>query len=171
MDDKIIYDLLNDREICKQRIEQRGEALHTIKEIALEQLRETVAISVYRAQNYQNPGLRPQDIARKSYFEMATALFDRLEAIQKQVAGLAADDWKQSFVAQCGREEPMRRAEWETDWLTLCDGTRFFQDLHQRFQLKVSHLKLKKMIIERMEKEQSNTWVVIEKLLTDALKV
>jgi hypothetical protein len=171
IDPKIIYDLLNDLGISADRIERRGEALQRLKEIAFEQLRDIVGAAIYTSFNYENPGLRPQEIAGKSYFEMADQLFGRIEVIQGQVTQLSADAWKQSFVAQCGREEAASITQWETDWLTLCDGKRFFRDLQRRFGLKVSALKLKTMIVERMEKERSDTWLEIEQILTDALRV
>ncbi len=171
IDEKIIYDLLSDGEISAQRIERRGEVEQVLKEIAFEQLRDMVGAAVYMSLNDENPGLRSREIAGKTYLEMAVRLFTRLQTIQGQVNELTAEEWQQHFVAQCGKEEAARRAAWETDWVVLCDGKRFFRDLHRRFGLKVSPLKIKKMIVERMEREQSDTWVGVEKLLRDALKV
>jgi hypothetical protein len=36
--------------------------------------------------------------------------------------------------------------------------------------VKVSPIKLKKMIVERMQREQTDAWVLVEKLLADGLK-
>lgn len=57
------------------------------------------------------------------------------------------------------------------DWQTLCDRKRFFRDLHAKFEVQVSHLKFKKMIAERMEREQSAGWVLVEKLVSEALRI
>jgi predicted ATP-dependent endonuclease of OLD family len=85
IDDKIIYDLLNDREISKEKIDARGNVLRVFKEIAVKQLKEVVAEAVYTAMNYENPGLRPREIIGRSYTEMADVLLTRLETIQNQL--------------------------------------------------------------------------------------
>jgi hypothetical protein len=40
----------------------------------------------------------------------------------------------------------------------------------KRYSIKVSPLKLKKMIVQRMQREESDAWVLIEKLLRDGLR-
>jgi hypothetical protein len=171
IDDKIIYDLLSDKEISKQRIDNRGEVRSVFKEIAVSQLNEAVATEIYNNLAYENPGLRPREILVKSYQDMADVLFARMNSLQAQMCGLVERDWKQMFVLCCSTEHPKRLASWETDWTVLCDGKRFFRDLHQRYEVKISPLKFKKMIVERMQREQTDAWVLVEKLLRDGLRI
>jgi hypothetical protein len=171
IDQKIIYDLLNDKEISRDRIEQRGEVGTIFRDIAIEQLREVVARSVYESMSYEHPGIRPREIRGKSYRDIGNVFFVRLQTMQGQLPELDDLQWCDDFVARCEAEHRQRLLTWETDWLTLCDGKRFFQDLHQRYGVKVSHLKLKKLIVERMERENSDSWVLVQQLLTDALRV
>jgi hypothetical protein len=170
IDEKIIYDILNDLEVSKQRIESRGDASKELKEIAMRQFNETVATDIYNQMAYESLGLRPSEILGKSYVQMADVLFGRIGNLQGQISGLAEADWKREFASKCVVEGASRVAEWESNWIGLCDGKRLFRDLHQHFGLKVSSLKLKKMIIDRMQREQSDAWVLVEKLITDGLK-
>ena len=114
--------------------------------------------------------MRPKEIIGKSYDEMAGVLFARLGLLKNQISGLSEADWKEAFTSACVATSIERRSAWESDWLLLCDGKRFFRDLHQRYGVKVSPIKLKKMIVERMQREQTDAWVLVEKLLADGLK-
>jgi hypothetical protein len=102
---------------------------------------------------------------------MADVLFSRVGVLKTQICGLVEADWKKDFISQCEAEHAKRKAAWESDWIVLCDGKRFFRDLHQRYGVKISSLKLKKMIVERMQREQTDAWVLVEKLLSDGLKI
>jgi hypothetical protein len=126
---------------------------------------------IYNLFLYENPGFRPKDIANKTYGESAGLLFARLATLQSQLRSLNEKDWCDLFLNKCEAEETKERATWEAEWLNLCDGKRFFLDLHSHFDLKISPQKFKKLIIERMEKEQSEGWVVVEKLIADAIRV
>ena len=89
---------------------------------------------------------------------MTDVLFSRVDVLKNQICGLTDTDWKSAFISKCKAEHASRLALWETDWLTQCDGKRFFRDLHQRFGVKVSPIKLKKLIVERMQREQTDSW-------------
>jgi hypothetical protein len=171
IEDKIIYDLFNDQEISKQKIDNRGEVQAVFKRIAVSQLQEAVATDVYNGMSYESPGLRPREIVGKSYSEMAEVLFSRLGVLKGQICGLAEADWKKTFSVECETEHHRRQVVWDSEWLTLCDGKRFFRDLHQLYGVKVSPIKLKKMIVERMQREQTDAWVLVEKLLIEGLKI
>ena len=171
IDEKIIYDLLNDLGISGGRIGSRGETKQIFKDIAMSQLREVVAAHVYSAKNYENPGLRPREISGKAYDEVAKVLYARLSVMQTQIGGLSEDSWCSKFNEECEAEEQARLGRWETDWELLCDGKRFFRDLHQRFKLKIATLRFKTMIVERMAREQTDSWIVMQKMLSDALRV
>ena len=171
IDEKIIYDLLNDTEISKDRIEARGKVQAVFKEIAVSQLKEAVATDKYNEMAFENAGLRPREIIGKSYADMSDILFSRLQTMKSQICMLSETDWKSAFVSACEEEHSRRQAQWDSDWLTLCDGKRFFRELHQLYGVKVSPIKLKKMVVERMQREQTDAWVLIEKILADALKI
>ena len=103
IDEKIIYDLFNDKEISKDRIDNRGEIQTILRGIAVSQLQEAVATDIYNGLAYENPGLRPKEILGKTYLEMADVLFSRLGTLKNQIGGLAEVDWKKDFVSRCMR--------------------------------------------------------------------
>jgi AAA15 family ATPase/GTPase len=160
IDEKIIYDLLKDSDISKKRIDSRGEVLQ-----------EVIAKEVYNQMNYENPGVRPRELVGKTFDEIAIILFSRLKTIQDQINGLEKETWEDSFKSKCNLEYTKQKDKWDSDWIAQCDGKRFFFDLHKQYELKVSPIKFKKKIIERMLREKSETWIVIENLLKDALRV
>jgi predicted ATPase len=171
IDEKTIYDLLKDSDISKKKINSRGEVLNVFKKIAENQLQEVVAKEVYNQMNYENPGVRPRELVGKTYDEIASILFSRLKTIQDQVNELNKETWEESFKSKCNIEHINQKDMWDSDWIAQCDGKRFFLDLYKEYEIKVSPIKFKKMIIERMLRGNSETWIVIEKLLKDALEV
>jgi hypothetical protein len=171
IDEKVIYDLLSDGEISTGRIDQRGRVREIFEELALSQLNEVVSQAVYTQYHFENPGIRSREITGKSFNEMATVLFDRLSTMQGQIGGLSRDVWEREFIAKCSEERAKRLEDWKTSWNVLCDGKRFMRDLHARFGVKISPLKFKKLIIERMERERSDGWASAKQLITDALRV
>lgn len=171
INEKIIYDLLNDKEISSDRIDKRGEVIHQFKELAIGQLKEVVAQQVYDAMNYDNPGLRPKEVQNKTYPDMSDILFARLALLQSQVGSLVEMDWKKEFIERCEAEHAVKVSQWDVDWADLCDGKRFFRDLQSKFSIRTSPIKFKKMIAERMRNEKVDAWVLVNQLLSDALKV
>ena len=171
IDEKVIYDLLNDGELSKQRIATRGEANQVLKAIAMSQLKETTARIVYEGYGYENSGLRPKEITGQDTFEgMAKPLFNRLEVIATQVDGLSQTAWEEEFVKRCSAEEARHLEVWDSEWSSKCDGQRFFRDLYEKFEIKVSALKFKKIIVDAMGRQQTEAWLLVEQLLKDALK-
>ncbi len=171
IDEKIIYELLRDQEVSNERIEKRGEVQNIFKELAMSQLGELVAKDVYERLKYENSGLRKREIKGKSFKETAEILFARLASIKNQICSLDENTWLIDFEKACSEENEKKLAEWETEWPSQCDGKRFFNDLHRRFRLKLSPLKFKKLIVEKMKYQKTETWVVLEHLLKEALAV
>lgn len=170
IDDKTIYDILSDKDNSARRINSRGEVVGVFKRLAMSQLQEVVAQNVYSEMHYENLGLRSKEIANKNYAEISDVLFNRIQVVQGQVNELRENEWKGDFVSRCRTEQLVQEAQWEAEWLTLCDGKKFFRDLHQEFGVKASPLKFKKMIVERMHNEKADAWVLVSQLLSEALK-
>jgi predicted ATPase len=173
IDDKIIYDLLKEPEVSSQPLQSRGDASAFFKELAMSQLPTEVIRKVYGGLKYQNPGFRPKPIVGKTFTEAAEALFDTLAAVQAQLCGLSRTDWCAQFSSACEAEFAKQSPIWDAEWLELCDGKRFFRDLYSnsRVKMNIGPLKFKKMIVEGMEKEQRPGWVLVEKLISDALRL
>ena len=82
------------------------------------------------------------------------------------------DDWCGEFIAKCELEFSKEGPKWDAEWLELCDGKRFSNDLYSnpKIKMNIKPLKFKRFIIERMEREQRDGWVLVEKLISDALR-
>jgi predicted ATPase len=171
IDEKVIYDLLKPTDISKKSIQSRGEVAAIFKEIALSQLPGVAITKVYNTLEYENPGLRPKEVLGRNYEEAAQILFSKLAKIQGQLCPLNQTDWCDQFVVNCKLHATNEQARWEGEWLNLCDGKRFLKDLHSRFEVRLRPLQFKKLIVEKMEQEQSAGWVLVEKLISEALRV
>src|SRR6202040_4121658 len=130
---------LRDDELAREKIEKRGEVLGILREIAFAQLNDTVAKIVYERMDFGNLGSPPQrDLANKPFSASASFLFDRISSLQHQICDLKGEDWCAEFERKCEEEIAALRLKWDTEWIALCDGKRFFRDLHSRFKVRVS---------------------------------
>jgi hypothetical protein len=157
-------------EFAASHIDKRGEVKSILKEIAMSQLSDFAALTVYSKLDYENPGLRPKDVTGKNFLEMSAILFARIALMKSQMARIEESDWKPVFVQACEAELSRMRRTWDDDWLVLCDGKRFFLDLRNRYRVKGSPLRFKKAVMETMRATKSRGWVLIQQLLDEALK-
>jgi predicted ATPase len=171
INEKVIYDLLRDDGISKDKIETRGEVPGIFREIAFSQLDDTIAEIVYKRHVFGTLGPPPhRDLVGKSFAQSAALLFGQLYLVQQQVCNLQAASWCADFERSCREELALWRPKWEADWITLCDGKRFFHDLQARFAVRVSPIKLKVRIMERLSHWHADEWILIESVLREALK-
>jgi len=167
----VIYDLLRDDGISRHRIETRGEVPGIFHEIAMSQLDDTIAEIVCKRHVFGSLGPPPhRDLFGKSFAESATLLFQRLSSVQQQICNLEGPTWCAEFERSCEEERRTLLPKWEAEWISLCNGKRFFSDLHSRFGVKVSPIKLKVRIMERLARERADEWVLVESVLREALK-
>jgi hypothetical protein len=171
INDKVIYDLLRDDDISRQKIENRGETAIILRDISLAQLTDTVAKGIYSQIQFGELGPPQQkDLIGRSFDESSAILFARIAVVQGQICNVRESEWRAEFKARCETELALQHSKWESDWKTLCDGKRFFRDLHSKFGVKVSPIRLKIRIMERLERERGEEWVLVESFLRDALK-
>ncbi len=168
---KVIYDLLRDDGISWDRIENRGDVPAIFRDIALSQLDDTIAEIVYKKQAFGSLGLPPhRDLIGKSFAECGGLLFDRISAVQQQLGKIDGPTWRAEFEQSCQKHLVALRPKWQVEWIQLCDGKRFFRDLHFRYKVKVSPIKLKVRIMERLANERAEEWILVENVLKEALR-
>jgi len=139
--------------------------------MTLTQHNDTAVTNVYKKLEFGSLGPPAQkDLIGKSFAESADILFDRISSVQRQVCNLKKPDWCSEFVVGCEGELAALRQKWESEWISLCDGKRFFRDLYVRFGLRLSPLKLKVRIMERLEHARADEWFLVESILRDALR-
>jgi predicted ATPase len=171
IDEKVIYDLLSDGHISTKKMDKRGEVQEILKKIALSQLQEEIAKDIYSSMNYEDAGLRSKEILRKSYSEISNVLAKRLVTIKGQMDTFNEEKWKKDFEEKCRVLDATRLNEWEGDWIKLCNGKRFFEDLRRQYEINLPLLKFKKMLIGKMRNEKTESWSLLQSLLSEALAV
>lgn len=170
INERIIYDLLKEPDVAKTPFQNRGEAASFLKELALSQLDELIASEIYNSRSYENLGLRPKEISNRSISDIASILYRRMENLNSVLNEEIKGDWMPKFVFECTSEKEKRLPVWDSDWIQICDGKKFFRDLHQKRKLLVSPLKFKKLIIEKMRRTHADEWVLVESLLKEGLE-
>jgi hypothetical protein len=171
INENAIYEILRDDDISRDKIDNRGIASAICREIALTQLNDTVATIVYKQMGFGTLGPPAQkELFGKSFAESGVILFDRILKIQEQICNLTSAKWHTEFERRCEEEDAALRPQWDREWVSLCDGKRFFRDLYSRFGLRLPPVKLKVRIMERLERAHAEEWVLIESILRAALK-
>lgn len=171
INEKAIYEALRDDDLSLDKIERRGEVPAVLRELALGQLNDTVAEIVAKRHDYGSLGPPPRrDLLGKSFAGSGAYLFDRISTVQQRINSLQRAAWCAQFERACQEELAKSRPKWEQEWISLCDGKRFFRDLHSRFRVKVSPIKLKVRIMERLTRDHADEWVLVESVLREALK-
>jgi hypothetical protein len=147
----------------------RGEFEKKIKELALQQLTEVVARTVYNEKSPESPGLRNNDVEGKNFDEMAEALSIRLTRIQADVQGFDASTWKDEFVQECQQKHQELTPTWNESWIKYASGKRLIDDLYKNYKINISKLALKRKLAKRILVNKSEDWTLVKSKIIDAL--
>jgi energy-coupling factor transporter ATP-binding protein EcfA2 len=165
IDIDVVTDVLKDPDVVQSPFANQGEVVKLLRELAMSQLDDSVAASVYAGYHLENPGIRQSEIQGKNINEVANAIFNRLDKIKNQVTALPNVEWKQRFLDDVQAKRRELEPTWEAKWREDCDGKRLFRDLHLRRPFKVSLRRLKKEVMYRMRGQRTETWRSVESLL------
>lgn len=171
IDIDVLSDILKSPEIVTHSLQNNGEVINLLKELAMKQLDDRVAIDTYNKYGYENPGLRLSEIIGKNQEEKAGKLFSRLQLLQSQVSQLTENEWKQDFNKKCSVLKNELSQDWDYKWAQLCDGKRLFNDLQIAVSPKMSPRNFKKRVIQDMARsEKSDNWALVERQLKELIK-
>jgi predicted ATPase len=168
----ILSDLLMDREIVAKPLANQGEVTNLLRTLALSQLDQFVARRVYSAYDYENSGLRAQEIKGKGLEEIGDILFDRLARIRTQIDGLDKSVWRAKFVSDCGEMKKQLEVVWTTTWPKDCDGKRLFRDLAHldSLQIRMPVRRFKVRVMNEMRNRSTEGWRTIDGILRNLLE-
>ncbi len=88
IDEKVLYDILKDSNLASESIQLRGEVYNTLRQLAFDQIPLIAAEIAYATFGFENPGIRPKELAGKNFSEMAQVLGTRLQVMQSQLSEL-----------------------------------------------------------------------------------
>jgi hypothetical protein len=114
---------------------------------------------------FDDPGLRANEIQGKTVEQIADVLAVRLAKIKSQVATLDSAQWKSEFVKKCEEVRKQDVLVWEARWQEMCDGKRLFHELFKRQKFKISLARFKKTVMLRMRSRPTANWRSVESLL------
>jgi hypothetical protein len=117
----------------------------------------------------ENPGLRPSEIARKSYDDIGHILAGRLTEIRDVLQVFRPSDWITTFVSRCQAKDADLKQRWQEDWVKHCDGKRLIDDIYREYKVKRSKFEFKRRLAIRMKREQSEDWTLVKSKLRDAM--
>jgi predicted ATPase len=147
----------------------RGTFEARLPELAMAQLNELIATQVYKDLEPDNPGMRPSEIERKSYPEIATILAGRLLGIRSSLDQFVREEWQKAFVSKCEAKHAVLAEMWKNDWIKLCSGKRLIDDIYREYSPRISKLYFKRRLAKRMKDEQTEDWTLVKSKLRDAL--
>ena len=147
----------------------RGTFENKIKELALSQLTEVVAINVYARLSPDGVGIRVKEIEGKNFLYIAEVLSTRLEDLKGEMNNFKNQSWKKEFVSQCENSYSILKPEWDNSWIKLASGKRLIDDMYKTYTISVSKLSLKRKLAKRMYTDQSEDWTLVKSKLRDAL--
>ena len=165
----VLFDVISREYKTDKFPTSRGDALKLFARIAAKQLTASVIEETYRSYNFQNAELRVSDKADKTFGQAAASLFERIQIVKDQVAGIDEQEWKAKFTETCADLEQDREQEWSTNWQVKCSGKQFLEDLRQECGLKTSMPTLKRRLLqESMLNNGSGTesWKLLNALVT-----
>ena len=166
---KLLFDELTDSGVPD--LGSRGSFEKRVVELAEAQLGEVVARDVYKDLEPDNPGLRPAEIERKTYLEIATILAERLNSIRSSLGAFDPGEWKHRFVSKCETKHAELVDPWKNDWIKLCSGKRLIDDIYREYTVRVSKFDFKRRLAKRMKDEQTEDWTLVKSKIRDALGV
>lgn len=167
LDPDTIYD------VCKANnfteVPSRGELATLLRETSLAQLRGVIARDVYQAKEPDNPGFRPELASIGSYDKIGKALLVRLESIRDQIISIDSSIWLQEFEATCEARDNELREQWREKWSIQADGKRVLHEVFRQVGPTCSFLDFKRRIVETMLNKKTETWRVVDNILSAAL--
>jgi hypothetical protein len=168
LDMNVLADLLMDSEVVKHPVSNVGDVLNLLREFAMSQLDELAARLVYAEYDYENPGIRTEEVCDKNLEGIAATLFERLAKVRAQVVNLVPS-WKNEFVQTATSRRRALERQWETTWREDCDGKRLFFDLHRSRPFRISLKSFKKRVISEMRRQSTADWLEMSNALADLL--
>jgi predicted ATPase len=165
IDMDVLTDLLKNGEVVRAPLVNQADVFRTVKNLAMSQLIEFSARQVYNSYEFEDPGLRRQDIEGRSLDEISIGLFDRLQKSRSKLELVDPGSWRDEFKVACEKRKAELEPIWDAKWIDLCDGKRLFADLAQRLTLRMHVQKFKKRIMVEMRLASTATWRGIESLL------
>ena len=157
-----ITDLLMKAEVVRKPYDNQGSVNRLLKDTAFEQLEELAARKVYNRYQFAGLGIRRDDVSQESINQTAEILASRIAKVKKQVCDINILAWKKQFLADVETEKKLLEKDWETSWISNCDGKRLFDDLKNKISLKTSLKRFKVQLMKDMALSRSDSWKVIE---------
>jgi hypothetical protein len=166
----ILTQLLKDPDIVKDPLPNQGEVSKLVRELAMSQIDEFVARRVYSNYQFDDCGIRGNEIHSKNLESIADILVQRLIKVSGQLTPLSNSEWKNTFLQQCQEIKTQQVLVWEARWPEFCDGKALFSDLFRQRGFKMSLIKFKKRIMLGMRSGPSAGWRSIESLVKQLIQ-
>ncbi|MHB8592687.1 MAG: DUF4435 domain-containing protein, partial [Vulcanimicrobiaceae bacterium] len=168
IDQDVLWVLLSSGECSAETFRSREELQRSLRDMAMAQLDDTIAKTVYQETGFRDVQMRSADVEGHDLPEIAAIQFRRLEACRKQL-DMVTREWQGDFIARCNKRKAGMLGEWEANWPVLCNGKRLLRDLHRSRPMNLSQEKFMRRIMERLRSDKRPTWRTIEGLLYQLL--
>jgi AAA15 family ATPase/GTPase len=170
IDLEILTKLLMDEEVVQTPLKNEGEVRRILTNLALSQLRDVAARSVYAENQFIGLGLRKDDLSPDNTEVIANALGARIQTAKQKLESFSAVSWSEAFVSSVDKKRTELEKTWESSWAPLCDGKRLLIDLSKEVTLRMNQKKFKLKLMKEMALSRSPNWLEMEAALKALLQ-
>lgn len=124
-----------DESITKKPFTNQGDVSKLLRELAFQQLDEVAVKRVYTRFNFDDVGLRKDDVMNKKIEDSSKFLLDRITKVKDQLCSVDITNWHSNFTKEVEDEKKQLEGIWESKWQQDCDGKRLLEDLKTKVQL------------------------------------
>lgn len=170
IDFEVLTKLLMDDEVVQTPLKNEGEVKKLLTRLALSQLRDVALRSLYAENKFIGLGLRKEDLSPTNTEAVAKTLSERIQVAKSQLAVLDLETWSQTFTAAVESKRSELEKDWESNWVSLCDGKRLLMDLSKEITLRMHQKKFKLRLMKDMALSRTANWSEMESLLAELLQ-
>ena len=147
----------------------RGSMLIKLKEIAFRQINRLACKEIVSGYLNDNHYLRIKEIVSDKPDETVKNLYNVLKTVKKAATDLIREVSEEQILAGIQKRISEITDEWQSKWVTRCDGKAVIAELHREFKIPKSHIDFKKKILELSRIQNYENWRLIESKIKELL--
>ena len=164
-----VSNLLMDESITKKPFTNQGDVSKLLRELAFQQLDEVAVKRVYTRFNFDDVGLRKDDVMNKKIEDSSKFLLDRITKVKDQLCSVDITNWHSNFTKEVEDEKKQLEGIWESKWQQDCDGKRLLEDLKTKVQLNMNIKQFKIRLMKELMINKYSTWTTLESQISKLL--
>jgi predicted ATPase len=169
LDADILTDLSRDQQYSAAPKNTPTEMRDVMKALAMKQLDEFVARSVFKDMGLEAIGFDMDAAGAASAADIASAFHSQISTMMKAFQGLEQKGFDGEFVRKFGEKRKEWAGVWEEKWREKCNGKLLLEAMRRDGHFRGDLLRLKKAVITRMRTQKTETYSALRAMLGDLI--